>query len=152
MKGRLIILLFIALNQTYAQGIFDDKLPTSRQDTLRGSITPERAWWDLTYYHLDIKVEPDKKYISGSNTVGYKVLESNKVMQIDLQKPMNITSITNKNKELAILKNRIAKLYDIKIEYFELRNKFNLRITNKLKDSKIFISYYLNKVRLIDNI
>ena len=64
MKGRLIILLFIALNQTYAQGIFDDKLPTSRQDTLRGSITPERAWWDLTYYHLDIKVEPDKKYIS----------------------------------------------------------------------------------------
>ena len=100
MKGRLIILLFIALNQTYAQGIFDDKLPTSRQDTLRGSITPERAWWDLTYYYLDIKVEPDKKYISGSNTVGYKVLESNKVMQIDLQKPMNITSITSKNKEL----------------------------------------------------
>jgi len=100
MKGRLIILLFIALNQTYAQGIFDDKLPTSRQDTLRGSITPERAWWDLTYYHLDIKVEPDKKYIRGSNTVGYKVLESNKVMQIDLQKPMNITSITSKNKEL----------------------------------------------------
>ena len=100
MKGRLIILLFIALNQTYAQGIFDDKLPTSRQDTLRGSITPERAWWDLTYYHLDIKVEPDKKYISGSNTVGYKVLKSNKVMQIDLQKPMNITSITSKNKEL----------------------------------------------------
>ena len=100
MKRRLIILLFIALNQTYAQGIFDDKLPISRQDTLRGSITPERAWWDLTYYHLDIKVEPDKKYISGSNTVGYKVLESNKVMQIDLQKPMNITSITSKNKEL----------------------------------------------------
>ena len=100
MKGRLIILLFIALNQTYAQGIFDDKLSTSRQDTLRGSITPERAWWDLTYYHLDIKVEPDNKFISGSNTVGYKVIESNKVMQIDLQKPMNITSITSKNKEL----------------------------------------------------
>jgi aminopeptidase N len=100
MKGRLMILLFIALNQTYSQGIFDDKLPTSRQDTLRGSITHERAWWDLIYYHLDIKVEPDKKYISGSNTVGYKVLESNKVMQIDLQKPMNITSITSKNKEL----------------------------------------------------
>lgn len=97
---RTIILLFIVFNQTYSQGIFDDKLPTNRQDTLRGSITPERAWWDLTYYHLDIKVEPDKKFISGSNTVGYKVIESNKVMQIDLQKPMNITSVTSKNKEL----------------------------------------------------
>jgi hypothetical protein len=30
----------------------------TRQDTLRGSITPERAWWDLTYYHLDIEVNP----------------------------------------------------------------------------------------------
>ena len=40
MKGGLIILLFTALSQTYAQGIFDDKLHTTRQHTLRGSITP----------------------------------------------------------------------------------------------------------------
>ena len=126
MKGRLIILLFIALNQTYAQGIFDDKLPTSRQDTLRGSITPERAWWDLTYYHLDIKVEPDKKYISGSNTVGYKVLESNKVMQIDLQKPMKITSITSKNKELKFT--REGNAY-----FIELRKKQKKGDVNYIK-------------------
>ena len=126
MKGRLIILLFIALNQTYAQGIFDNKLPTSRQDTLRGSITPERAWWDLTYYHLDIKVEPDKKYISGSNTVGYKVLQSSKVMQIDLQKPMNITSITSKNKELKFT--REGNAY-----FIELRKKQKKGDVNYIK-------------------
>ena len=28
----------------------------TKQDTLRGSITKERVWWDVTYYHLDIKV------------------------------------------------------------------------------------------------
>ena len=44
----------------------------TRQDTLRGSITPQRAWWDLTYYHLDISVDPEKKYLKGSNTVQYK--------------------------------------------------------------------------------
>ena len=126
MKGRLIILLFLALNQTYAQGIFDDKLPTSRQDTLRGSITPERAWWDLTYYHLDIKVEPNKKYISGSNTVGYKVLESNKIMQIDLQKPMNITSIISKNKELKFT--REGNAY-----FIELRKKQKKGDVNYIK-------------------
>ncbi|MCH1485216.1 MAG: M1 family metallopeptidase [Flavobacteriaceae bacterium] len=113
---RTIILLFIVFNQTYSQGIFDNKLPTNRQDTLRGSITPERAWWDLTYYHLDIKVEPDKKFISGSNTVGYKVIESNKVMQIDLQKPMNITSVTSKNEELKFT--REGNVY-----FIELRKK-----------------------------
>ena len=81
------------------QGLMGEKFDTTRQDTLRGSITNERSWWDLTYYHLDIKVQPEKKYISGSNTVGYKVLESKKLMQIDLQEPMIITSITSKDKK-----------------------------------------------------
>ena len=92
MASRLIIFLFIVFTiDGFSQGLMEDKLLPTRQDTLRGSITPEREWWDLTYYHLDIKVEPDKKFISGSNTVGYKVLKSNKMMQIDLQEPMKIT-------------------------------------------------------------
>ena len=72
----------------------------TRQDTLRGSITPQRAWWDLTYYHLDISVDPEKKYLKGSNTVHYKVLETSKEMQIDLQKPLKITRIVQGNKDL----------------------------------------------------
>ncbi|MEM1123701.1 MAG: M1 family metallopeptidase, partial [Bacteroidota bacterium] len=65
----------------------------TRQDTLRGSITPERAWWDLTYYHLDIKVDPEKRTISGKNTIQYKVLRAGNSMQIDLQEPMKITKV-----------------------------------------------------------
>ena len=41
----------------------------TRQDTLRGSITPERAWWDLTYYHLELEVMPDTKTIKVSVVV-----------------------------------------------------------------------------------
>ncbi|MAT80001.1 MAG: peptidase M1 [Flavobacteriales bacterium] len=87
----LILLLssFISLSQNF-----------TRQDTLRGSITPQRAWWDLTYYHLDISVDPEKKYLKGSNTVHYKVLKTSKEMQIDLQKPLKITRITQDNKDL----------------------------------------------------
>ena len=70
------------------------------QDTLRGSITPERAWWDLNYYHLDIEVNPDQKFISGSNTIRYKVLNENQVIQIDLQSPLNITKVTQDGDEL----------------------------------------------------
>ena len=72
----------------------------TRQDTLRGSITPQRAWWDLTYYHLDISVDPEKKYLKGSNTVQYKVLDTSNEMQIDLQKPLKITRIVQDNKDL----------------------------------------------------
>ncbi|MFI0428099.1 M1 family metallopeptidase [Mariniflexile sp. HMF6888] len=82
--------------------LLSEKNNFTRQDTLRGSITPERVWWDLTYYHLDIKVNPDEKYISGKNTIQYKVLENNSVMQIDLQPPLKITKAVQNNKELDI--------------------------------------------------
>ena len=54
-------------------------------------------------------------------------------------------------KLLNIKKNELNKLYNIDIEYLELRNMINLKKTNKIKYSKLFIAYYLNKVRLIDN-
>lgn len=64
-----------------------------RQDTLRGSITPERAWWDLTFYHLDISVFPSNKSLQGVNTVQFKVLEASDVLQLDLQPPMRIEKV-----------------------------------------------------------
>ena len=91
---RYFILLFLLINfRSYSQGIFAEKENFTRQDSLRGSITKERAWWNLVYYHLDIKVEPDKKFIEGHNTVKFQVLEQNQVMQIDLQEPLKITEI-----------------------------------------------------------
>ena len=48
-------------------------------------------------------------------------------------------------------KNELKKNYDIKIDYLELRNVKNLKLTNKITNAKIFIAYYINKVRLIDN-
>lgn len=85
-----------------AQGLLSDKHAYTRQDTLRGSITPERSWWDLTYYHLDIKVDPDNKFISGKNTIQYKVLENKTLMQIDLQPPLTLTKAVQNGKELNI--------------------------------------------------
>ncbi len=73
----------------------------THQDTLRGSITPEREWWDLSYYHLDIKVDPSDRSIKGSNLVRYKVLKENQLMQIDLQPPMKIIKVTQDGNELS---------------------------------------------------
>ena len=107
-------LLILFSNHIFSQGLMEDKLIPSRQDSLRGSITKEREWWDLTYYHLDIEVNPDKKYIQGSNTVGYKVLRSHQTMQIDLQEPMKITSVEFEGKKLDFT--REGNAYFIKIE------------------------------------
>ncbi len=124
MASRLIIFLFIVFTiDGFSQGLMEDKLLPTRQDTLRGSITPEREWWDLTYYHLDIKVEPDKKFISGSNTVGYKVLKSNKMMQIDLQEPMKITSVEADGKLLKF--DREGNAYFIELKQKQKKNDIN---------------------------
>jgi len=84
----------------HSQSIFSKSESLTHQDTLRGSITKERAWWDLKYYHLDIKVNPSEKTITGSNTVRYTVLSENNKMQIDLQEPMQIYKVTQDGKEL----------------------------------------------------
>ena len=124
MTSRLIIFLFILFTvDGFSQGLMEDKLLPTRQDTLRGSITPEREWWDLTYYHLDIKVNPDKKFISGSNTVGYKVLKSDKMMQIDLQEPMEITSVEADGKSLKF--NREGNAYFIELKQRQKKNDIN---------------------------
>lgn len=72
----------------------------SRADTLRGSITPERAWWDLNHYHLAVEIFPETKSIKGSNTIRYKVLFEKKVLQIDLQEPLKIISIVQEGEKL----------------------------------------------------
>jgi len=74
----------------------------TKQDTLRGSITPEREWWDLTYYHLDINVNPDEKFISGKNTIQYRVIQNYNIIQIDLQAPLNLTKAIQNGEELNI--------------------------------------------------
>jgi len=99
---------------SFSQGLMDQKNNTTRQDTLRGSITPERSWWDLNYYHLDISVNPEKKYIEGSNLVYYKVLSSNNVMQIDLQEPLELLMAKQEGEELEIQKEGNAYFINLK--------------------------------------
>ncbi|OOV26454.1 peptidase M1 [Flavobacterium sp. LM5] len=101
MKKIAILLLMTSFSVSKAQGLLNKKETTfTRQDSLRGSVTKERAWWDLKHYHLAIKVNPSDSTISGSNTIRYQVLQENSVLQIDLQNPMAITNVTQDGKPL----------------------------------------------------
>jgi aminopeptidase N len=80
----------------------------TRADTLRGSITSERAWWDLNFYHLAVEIFPETKSIKGSNTVRYQVINEAQVLQIDLQDPLKITSATQDGQKLDVRKDGAA--------------------------------------------
>lgn len=96
MKNNLffIVLFLFVLNAISAQELLKNSNQVfTRQDSLRGSITKERAWWDVKYYHLDIKVNPSDSTITGANTIRYQVLQEYAMMQIDLQNPMEIYKV-----------------------------------------------------------
>ncbi len=95
MKHILLLLLLCAAQLVRAQ---EAPKAYTADDTLRGSITPQRSWWDLSYYQLDVRVNIEKTAISGSNIIYYKVLRANQVMQIDLQAPMKMEQVLQDGK------------------------------------------------------
>ena len=62
-----------------------------------------------------------------------------------------IKRVKNFQKLILAKKRELEKIYNIDIEYLEIRNKTNLNLSKTIKNTKIFIAYNINKVRLIDN-
>jgi len=77
---------------TYGQS--KDKIFT-HADTLRGKITAERAWWDVTKYDITVKPDYKSKTIAGSNVISYKTTADNgkTQLQLDLRAPLMIDSV-----------------------------------------------------------
>lgn len=101
------LLLFLN-TKSYSQKSF------TRADTLRGSITPDRAWWDLNHYHLVVEIFPETKSIKGSNTIRYHVVSEYQVLQLDLQEPLKITSIKQAGEELSFKREGAAHFVTLK--------------------------------------
>ena len=97
---------------THLAGIGQQSI--TRADTLRGSITPERAWWDLNHYHLAVEIFPETKSIKGSNTIRYRVLSEHQVLQLDLQEPLKITSIVQAGEKLDFKREGAAHFVTLK--------------------------------------
>lgn len=103
-----ILILLLSFSKGFSQKSF------TRADTLRGSITTERAWWDLNHYHLAVEIFPETKSIKGSNTIRYRVVSEYQVLQLDLQEPLKITSIVQAGEELSFKREGAAHFVTLK--------------------------------------
>ncbi len=87
-----LALLLSAITVHAQQSQKDTKAPT-RAEILRGAYGPYRANNDLLFYHLDVRVDPHRKFISGKNTIRFKMLQPGTRIQIDLQPPLRVDKI-----------------------------------------------------------
>ena len=85
----LLTAMFIAVSVN-AQVVGENHSNYTEADTLRGSLRPERTSYDVQKYHLKLKVEPEKQFISGSNVISFNVEKDMPVMQLDLFENMKI--------------------------------------------------------------
>ncbi len=85
---------FFILNVAIAQPL-NKKTQFTHQDTLRGTIGPERSWWDVLHYDINVTPDYNKESISGKTIIQYKVVQENHspYMQIDLQQPLTIDEL-----------------------------------------------------------
>lgn len=112
MKFKLIISLsyFIFFNVSISLC----QLFHSRHDSLRGSITQERSWWDVKKYDLEIEPIFNKQKVIGLNTITFFTLRPGQKMQVDLQEPMEIDSVTFAEEKTTL--SRLGNVYYIHFE------------------------------------
>ena len=67
--------------------------PPTRGDILRGEYGRYRANNDLLSYHLDVRVDPEKKSIAGKNTIRFRMLKDDTRIQIDLYADLDVGRI-----------------------------------------------------------
>jgi len=93
MRIQNISIICLLLAGLWAEGQpLSQKKAFTRQDSLRGSITPERAWWDVLRYNIEVTPDYNTRSISGKTEM---VIDDKggHTMQIDLQEPMILDKV-----------------------------------------------------------
>ena len=155
MKLKKNLLLFVCLisfsiAQTEAQ-LLNKKINFTHADTLRGSNGPGRDWWDVTKYDLHVKFNIEDSTISGWNVIQFKVLKKGEVMQIDLQEPMIIDSITIPFLEKFDSQIGLLKLFPTKLNFKKEGNAYFINLNElmlKITKPQLLTIFYHGKPQI----
>lgn len=88
----LILLILLAVVSVTAQRTAPNQAPT-RANILRGEYGQYRANNDLLYYYLDVRVDPEKKFLKGTTTARFKMLKEDSRIQLDLHDALKVDGI-----------------------------------------------------------
>lgn len=96
----LLLLTLLSIHQLGKAQLLKEKHTFSRADTLRGTLSPLRSCYDINYYHLDVKVDIDQKFISGSNEFQFTATQDFNKLQFDLFANLKVEKVVYKGQEI----------------------------------------------------
>lgn len=105
-----ILLFSQSVTLVHAQ-VLSNRDTYSEADSLRGSLRPERAY-DVLKYHLQVKLVPEDRFISGFNRIVFETEQQLPVMQVDLFENMRVDSIVHEGKHLEYTRRHNAVFID----------------------------------------
>ena len=101
MRKLLLPTFFLCLIAVCSQAqLLQPKTTFTRADSLRGMLTPLRTCYDINYYHLNVKVDIEQKFISGSNEFRFTAMQDFKQLQFDLFADLKIEKVVFHGKDL----------------------------------------------------
>lgn len=119
------LLPFLILSILFSSEIYAQEF--SRADSLRGALNPMRACFDVLHYDISLRIAPDEKHISGSNTILFEAKAPSKKIQLDFFPEMNISSIRLGEKTLRFEREAAAVFIELP-EILTKENQYRLHI------------------------
>ncbi len=120
MKNLMLTIASICFFATFNLKAQNKPVVKTLADTLRGTLTKERTWWDVQRYEISFAPDYMDKSIAGANEIAYKVIKPNNgsiKMQIDLQEPLVIDSVIyNGKSKLKFIKNKSIWLITVPVQ------------------------------------
>jgi aminopeptidase N len=110
-----------------AQLLVKDQPVFTKADSLRGTLTPLRTCYDIKYYHLDVKVDVDNKFISGSNLFKFEATQDFNKLQFELFANLKIEKIDYHGKEVPFTR-EFNSVFVTFPEYIRKANQDSMRV------------------------
>jgi aminopeptidase N len=72
----------------------------NRKDHIAGYLDEDRSGYDVTFYDLNLSLDPDKRKLAGEVTICFKALKKLKTIRFDLYRNLDIKSILFQGKDI----------------------------------------------------
>jgi aminopeptidase N len=107
----------------------------SEKDYLIGQLDAYREGYHVTFYDLNLRLDPDRKMLGGEVTIYFRAVKKNKYIRIDLYEDLYINSLKFSGKEMPFKRKDRAVIVSLS-DSLIIGNNYTLKVVYEGKPTK----------------